>query len=44
MFQHDTSRLLDPQAHIHVVVAAITQMADGAWKRSGTARSTSTTR
>jgi conjugative relaxase-like TrwC/TraI family protein len=32
MFQHDTSRLLDPQAHIHVVVAAITQMADGAWK------------
>lgn len=32
MFQHDTSRLLDPQAHIHVVVAAITQVAGDAWK------------
>lgn len=32
MFQHDTSRALDPQAHIHVVAAAITQTAGGAWK------------
>lgn len=32
MFQHDTSRKLDPQAHIHVVVAAITRMASGQWR------------
>lgn len=32
MFEHDTSRALDPQAHIHVVVAAISQTAQGAWK------------
>lgn len=25
MFEHDTSRALDPQSHIHVVMAAITQ-------------------
>ena len=31
MFQHDTSRKLDPQAHIHVVVANLTQL-DGKWK------------
>ncbi len=27
MFQHDTSRKLDPQAHIHVVVANLTKVA-----------------
>lgn len=32
MFQHDTSRKLDPQGHVHVVVAAITQSAAGKWK------------
>lgn len=32
MFQHDTSRKLDPQAHIHVVVAALTRMASGQWR------------
>ncbi len=32
MFQHDTSRKLDPQGHIHVVVAAITRMASGQWR------------
>jgi len=31
MFQHDTGRRLDPQAHIHVVIAAITQR-EGQWK------------
>ncbi|MEM7687513.1 MAG: MobF family relaxase [Pseudomonadota bacterium] len=30
LFQHDTSRKLDPQAHIHVVIASITQR-DGKW-------------
>jgi conjugative relaxase-like TrwC/TraI family protein len=32
LFQHDTSRKLDPQGHIHAVVAAITKMADGKWQ------------
>ncbi|MEO0030520.1 MAG: hypothetical protein RIS94_278 [Pseudomonadota bacterium] len=32
MFQHDTSRKLDPQAHIHVVIAAITRTAAGQWR------------
>lgn len=32
MFQHDTSRKLDPQAHIHVVIAAITRTAVGQWR------------
>lgn len=32
LFQHDTSRKLDPQGHIHVVVAAITRTAGGKWK------------
>ena len=32
LFEHDTSRKLDPQSHIHVVVAAITQTAQGQWK------------
>jgi conjugative relaxase-like TrwC/TraI family protein len=32
MFEHDTSRKLDPQGHIHVVVAAITKTAAGKWQ------------
>ncbi|MGY6637255.1 MAG: MobF family relaxase [Erythrobacter sp.] len=32
MFAHDTSRALDPQAHIHVVIANLTRMANGAWQ------------
>lgn len=32
MFEHDTSRKLDPQSHIHVVVAAISQAVDGNWR------------
>jgi len=32
MFAHDTSRALDPQGHIHVVIANLTQMANGAWQ------------
>ena len=32
LFQHDTSRSLDPQAHIHAIVANMTKMADGTWK------------
>ena len=32
LFQHDTSRALDPQGHIHVVIANLTQMANGAWQ------------
>lgn len=32
LFQHDTSRALDPQAHIHSIVANMTQMPDGSWK------------
>jgi conjugative relaxase-like TrwC/TraI family protein len=32
LFQHDTSRALDPQGHIHVVVANMTRMADGTWR------------
>lgn len=28
MFEHDTSRALDPQSHIHVVIAALTQKGD----------------
>jgi conjugative relaxase-like TrwC/TraI family protein len=31
MFQHDTSRKLDPQAHLHVVVANLTKVA-GKWQ------------
>jgi Mrp family chromosome partitioning ATPase len=31
MFQHDTSRKLDPQAHIHVVIANLTKV-DGDWR------------
>lgn len=32
LFQHDTSRKLDPQGHIHAVIAAVTKTADGTWK------------
>lgn len=32
IFQHDTSRSLDPQGHLHVVIAAITKTAGGAWQ------------
>lgn len=32
LFQHDTSRALDPQGHIHVVIANLTRMANGAWQ------------
>ena len=32
LFQHDTSRALDPQGHIHVLVANMTKMANGAWQ------------
>lgn len=32
IFQHDTSRALDPQGHLHVVIANMTKIADGAWR------------
>lgn len=32
LFQHDTSRALDPQNHTHAVIAAMTQDQDGKWK------------
>ncbi|MDT7533051.1 conjugative relaxase [Sphingobium sp. SA2] len=32
LFQHDTSRALDPQAHIHAVIANLTKMPDGKWQ------------
>lgn len=32
LFQHDTSRALDPQAHIHAVVANLTRLPDGKWQ------------
>ncbi|MBF7013896.1 MobF family relaxase [Novosphingobium resinovorum] len=32
LFQHDTSRALDPQAHIHTIVANMTRMPDGKWQ------------
>ena len=31
-FQHDTSRSLDPQGHIHVLVASMTKTASGVWQ------------
>ena len=31
LFQHDTSRALDPQAHLHAIVANMTRTADGKW-------------
>ena len=32
LFQHDTSRKLDPQNHTHAVVAALTQNRNGKWQ------------
>ncbi|GGD81916.1 MobF family relaxase [Croceicoccus mobilis] len=32
LFQHDTSRKLDPQLHTHAVVAAVTQAPNGKWQ------------
>lgn len=32
LFQHDTSRNLDPQAHVHAVIANATQTADERWR------------
>ena len=32
LFQHDTSRLLDPQAHVHAVIANATKAPDGKWR------------
>ncbi len=32
LFQHDTSRALDPQGHIHAVIANLTKMSDGKWQ------------
>ncbi|MDD1453240.1 MobF family relaxase [Sphingomonas sp. H160509] len=31
LFQHDTSRALDPQAHIHAIIANVTKAPDGSW-------------
>lgn len=32
LFQHDTSRALDPQNHTHAVIANLTQDKDGKWR------------
>ena len=32
LFAHDTSRDLDPQMHVHAVIANATQTADGKWR------------
>ena len=32
LFQHDTSRALDPQAHVHAVIANATKAPDGKWR------------
>ncbi|MFQ3595898.1 MAG: MobF family relaxase, partial [Sphingomonadaceae bacterium] len=32
LFQHDTSRMLDPQAHLHAIIANMTQLPDGQWR------------
>ncbi|MAM37744.1 MobF family relaxase (plasmid) [Sphingobium naphthae] len=32
LFQHDTSRALDPQGHIHAVIANLTRLPDGKWQ------------
>ncbi|GAY24722.1 MULTISPECIES: MobF family relaxase [Sphingobium] len=32
LFEHDTSRALDPQGHIHAVIANLTKMLDGKWQ------------
>ncbi len=32
LFSHDTSRLLDPQMHVHAVIANSTETPDGKWR------------
>ena len=32
LFAHDTSRALDPQAHVHAVIANMTRMPNGDWR------------
>jgi conjugative relaxase-like TrwC/TraI family protein len=32
MFQHDMSRSLDPQGHVHAVIANVTRMPGGEWR------------
>jgi conjugative relaxase-like TrwC/TraI family protein len=32
LFEHDTSRAQEPQAHVHAVVANVTQLRDGSWR------------
>ena len=32
LFQHDTNRNQEPNAHFHAVVANVTQLADGTWR------------
>ena len=32
LFEHDTSRAKDPQAHVHSVIANVTQGPDGKWR------------
>lgn len=32
LFQHDTSRALDPQGHIHAVIANLTRLPNGQWQ------------
>ncbi|TVV72753.1 MobF family relaxase [Sphingomonas solaris] len=32
LFEHDTSRAQDPQAHLHAVIANVTQGPDGKWR------------
>ncbi len=32
LFQHDTSRALDPQGHVHAVIANLTRLPNGEWR------------
>jgi conjugative relaxase-like TrwC/TraI family protein len=32
LFQHDTSRALDPQGHVHAVIANMTRLPNGKWQ------------
>ncbi|MCX6976237.1 MAG: conjugative relaxase, partial [Verrucomicrobia bacterium] len=32
LFQHDTSRALDPQGHVHAVIANLTRLPNGQWQ------------
>ena len=32
LFQHDTSRALDPQGHVHAVIANMTRLPNGEWR------------